>query len=130
MIRQTAEILTSSFRAEDVVGRLGGDEFCVFYTGQNDVDTLGCKAAQICEAVRHIHPAQNGGPGTSVSIGIARRESGDDFDSLYRKADAALYQRKEALGAMATRSTAMAPIPKQKTGLEQKRRFLFQACPV
>lgn len=31
-------------------------------------------------------------------IGIARRESGDDFDSLYRKADAALYQRKEALG--------------------------------
>lgn len=44
MIRQTAEILTSSFRAEDVVGRLGGDEFCVFYTGQNDVDTLGCKA--------------------------------------------------------------------------------------
>ena len=98
VIRQTAEILTSSFRAEDVVGRLGGDEFCVFYTGQNDVDTLGCKAAQICEAVRHIHPAQNGGPGTSVSIGIARRESGDDFDSLYRKADAALYQRKEALG--------------------------------
>lgn len=71
--RQTAEILTSSFRAEDVVGRLGGDEFCVFYTGQNDVDTLGCKAAQICEAVRHIHPAQNGGSGTSVSIGIARR---------------------------------------------------------
>lgn len=67
MIRQTAEILTSSFRAEDVVGRLGGDEFCVFYTGQNDVDTLGCKAAQI---------------------------------------------------------------PEQKTGLEQKRRFLFQACPV
>ena len=98
VIRQTAEILTSSFRAEDVVGRLGGDEFCVFYTGQNDVDTLGCKAAQICEAVRHIHPAQNGGSGTSVSIGIARRESGDDFDSLYRKADAALYQRKEALG--------------------------------
>lgn len=98
VIRQTAEILTSSFRAEDVVGRLGGDEFCVFYTGQNDVGTLGCKAAQICEAVRHIHPAQNGGPGTSVSIGIARRESGDDFDNLYRKADAALYQRKEALG--------------------------------
>lgn len=32
--------------------------------------------------------------------------------------------------AMATRSTAMAPIPEQKTGLEQKRRFLFQACPV
>lgn len=68
-----------------------------YRAGQTDV-TLGCKAAQICEAVRHIHPAQNGGPGTSVSIGIARRESGDDFDSLYRKADAALYQRKEALG--------------------------------
>lgn len=33
-----------------------------------------------------------------MSIGIARRESGDDFDSLYRKADAALYQRKETLG--------------------------------
>ena len=48
------------------------------------------------------------------------------FSSIMRRFTSA---RKRS-AAMATRSTAMAPIPEQKTGLEQKGRFLFQACPV
>ena len=32
-INETAEILKSVFCEDDIIGRMGGDEFCVFYTG-------------------------------------------------------------------------------------------------
>lgn len=94
VIRQTANILKALFRQEDIIGRLGGDEFCVFYTGENSYEVLAQKAEQICEAVMKIQPAENGAPGTSISIGIARWEENESIDELYEKADKALYVRK------------------------------------
>lgn len=98
VIRQTANILKKFFHKEDIIGRLGGDEFCVFYTGKNSYEALAEKAEQICEAVRKIHPAKDGRPGTSISIGIVRRVSDESFDELYKKADKALYVRKAQQG--------------------------------
>lgn len=98
VIRQTAAILKEIFRKEDIIGRLGGDEFCVFYTGKNSYEILSQKAGQICDAVRNIHPAENGAPGTSVSIGIVRRIGNESFEELYQKADQALYVRKARQG--------------------------------
>lgn len=98
VIRQTAGILKKFFHKSDIVGRLGGDEFCVFYTGKNYFEVLSKKAGQICEAVRQIHPAADGLPGTSVSIGIVRRAGHESFDELYQKADKALYIRKAQQG--------------------------------
>ena len=66
--------------AEDAVGYS-----CVLIT----------KAEQICQAIREIRLESAGGPGTSVSIGIAQRADGDCFEDLYRKADAALYITKK-----------------------------------
>lgn len=98
VIRETAAILRSVFRKEDVIGRIGGDEFCVFYTGSNHTAVLTRKAEQICKAIRKIHPAGDGSPGTSASIGIARREGNEDFNELYQRADQALYVRKAQQG--------------------------------
>lgn len=98
VIRATADILKAAFRKEDIVGRIGGDEFCVFYTGSNRASVLANKGQQICEAVRTILPARGDGPGTSVSIGIARRIGNEDFEELYQKADRALYVRKAEQG--------------------------------
>lgn len=94
VIKQTANILKSVFGKEDIIGRVGGDEFCVFYTGRNDYDVLAKKAEQICEAVRKIIPNKEGIQGTSVSIGIVRRLGDESFEELYGKADKALYVRK------------------------------------
>lgn len=98
VIRKLADILKESFRKEDIIGRLGGDEFCVFYTGKNYYETLTKKAEQICEAVRQIQPEAEGRPGTTVSIGIVRRTDNESFDELYQKADKALYARKARQG--------------------------------
>jgi diguanylate cyclase (GGDEF)-like protein len=98
VVRETAKILKSLFRAEDIIGRLGGDEFCVFYTGRNSDEILEGKAEQICSAVRRICPEEQGKPGTSASIGIAKRTGSENFDELYWKADQALYARKTGHG--------------------------------
>ena len=95
VVQRTADILKASFREEDIIGRIGGDEFGVFYVGKNNRDVLITKAEQICQAIREIRLESAGGPGTSVSIGIAQRADGDCFEDLYRKADAALYITKK-----------------------------------
>lgn len=98
VICQTSEILKKTFRKTDIIGRIGGDEFCVFYTGENHYKALIKKAERICKAVRKIHPADNGTPGTSVSIGIVRRINSENYEELYQKADKALYIQKKAKG--------------------------------
>lgn len=98
VIEATAAILKGIFRKEDIIGRIGGDEFCVFYTGSNAMETLIKRAEQICIEIRNIHPSKSGAPGTSASIGIARRMGGENFSDLYKKADLALYARKAANG--------------------------------
>ena len=98
MIRKTADGLKKIFREEDIIGRFGGDEFCVFYTGKNSDEILSQKAQQICEVIRSIRFGSDGEGGCSVSIGIARRTEADDFESICHKADAALYFSKNQKG--------------------------------
>ena len=85
-------------RSEDIIGRLGGDEFCVFYTGKNNYEVIARKAEQICEAARNIYSAKGRALKTSISVGIARRVGNENFDELYRKADQALFVRKAKKG--------------------------------
>ncbi|WP_394925829.1 GGDEF domain-containing protein [uncultured Robinsoniella sp.] len=100
VIKETASILKNTFRKEDIVGRIGGDEFCVFYTGKNNVIVLEKKAEEICTNVRKIqlHNNRLNSSKVSVSIGIVRRLQNENFFELYQRADQALYERKSKLG--------------------------------
>lgn len=97
-INETAEILKPVFCEDDIIGRMGGDEFCVFYTGRNRDEILEAKAAKICEEARKILPAREGKAGTSESIGIAKGYGNEEFSELYRRADRALYVQKFQYG--------------------------------
>lgn len=75
--------------------RIGGDEFAIIIdnvtTDMNDVIVDKCKKMD-----EEISRASGNMPGTSLSIGIAHGTIRDTTDTLFRKADAALYKIKNA----------------------------------
>lgn len=82
------------FRKSDVIGRIGGDEFVVFAQG-TDMDWVERKAQSVSQALCFTHTEADQRWQVSASIGVARSPAhGTDVDTLYRNADAALYQTK------------------------------------
>ncbi|MGI6168047.1 MAG: diguanylate cyclase domain-containing protein, partial [Eubacteriales bacterium] len=79
-------------RGDDIIGRIGGDEFMALVCGLKDeqaarelVEQLFCRISQIKIC----------GFNLSVSIGCVLTKSGtEDFDTLYRRSDTALYYVK------------------------------------
>lgn len=90
------EILRKNFREGDIVGRLGGDEFCVFFSGITSRQRIELSARSICHKVRKLFIPQKKQPGISCSIGIALADgSKKSFEQLYKEADYALYLVKK-----------------------------------
>lgn len=95
ILRKTAAILKNHFRASDIVGRIGGDEFCAFCCGIISREQVRLIAQSILEQVEGLFTAEDGAPGVSCSIGIARCAGIDKtFSQLYQEADSALYHTK------------------------------------
>lgn len=92
-------VLRQRVRAQDLVGRYGGEEFMVLLpdTGLAGAEQL---ARELCKAVEESRCPADGVPGpgiaVTVSIGVfgGRLESGDSWDMLIAAADRALYQAK------------------------------------
>lgn len=98
VLRSIADVLKASFRSDDIVARMGGDEFCVFIKRIPSEKFLLRKAEEIAEGFEHIAYKGIEENTISMSIGIAIcPDHGNTFMELYKKADAALYQAK-ALG--------------------------------
>lgn len=93
-IREFAEKLKRFCREDDVIGRIGGDEFVVFGT-ISDEEGARRKAARLCQKLDTICEDSGSCWKMSVSIGIALvPQDGRSFAELYEKADKALYQTK------------------------------------
>lgn len=95
---QATALMARRLRGGDVLGRYGGEEFCVIAP---DTDTTG--ASILAEALREIiaiTPLQTeaGEVSITVSIGIAccSAEGRRELKSLLAEADASLYQAKQA----------------------------------
>ncbi len=96
-IRQSARVLSGLFRANDIVGRLGGDEFLIFLSGPLITEKLARKkGTAICE---ELQLSLGSGPVVSLtaSVGIyVGAGAGQKFEDLYSGADAALYKAKKS----------------------------------
>lgn len=96
ILKLFADTLKKYAEDDDVVCRIGGDEFMMFVSGNKDKDILGTRATNIIsDMVAHIAQC-NFDTNSSVSVGIAQYpDDGNDFKSLYSAADKALYHVKQ-----------------------------------
>ena len=89
-----AEILRGSFRTEDYVCRIGGDEFAVIMV-HADSNLRGLLMSKIAAAnAKLAHPA-DGLPVVSLSVGVAFGDRENPGEDIFKDADKALYRVKE-----------------------------------
>lgn len=87
--------LKALFRSNDIVGRVGGDEFAIVMRDVPDKSRVLKKAAELSKTFSQTYVGEKENYKISCSMGIIMIEDGNEsFETLYRKADAALYQAK------------------------------------
>lgn len=95
LLMRVSDMLKSIFRENDPVARVGGDEFLVYMTDTQSVETARLKAASFFEKLSLL--GEEKGYPVSVSIGIAGcPRDGRTFQLLYESADQAMYQAKKS----------------------------------
>lgn len=94
VLSRISEILRCTLRADDLVGRIGGDEFVLLLKNVVNRDALQMKINNLCT---QLNQRVSEKVTVSCSFGAATYpQDGTEFDELYRKADTALYAAKEA----------------------------------
>lgn len=95
-IRSIADTLASHFRKDDLVIRLGGDEFMAFLPGAGQSrDAVSRSMAALLRKLSALPVGENDERTIHCSAGCAVALPGTDtFESLYRRADLALYHVK------------------------------------
>ena len=94
-IREFTRTIKEHFREGDLLGRIGGDEFVAFIPIPG-ADWAQRKAAELSRALDMECVKEGKSWKISASIGVSIAPvNGTDFDTLYEKADSALYSTKQ-----------------------------------
>jgi len=95
LLRRAAEVLKEAFRAEDIIARVGGDEFAVLLVGANE-ETLKGVLARLGKAIARDNETRPE-PRLSLSAGFAiATQAPFQHEALFQAADRAMYQDKIA----------------------------------
>uniref|UniRef100_UPI0040476AA7 diguanylate cyclase n=1 Tax=Aliarcobacter sp. TaxID=2321116 RepID=UPI0040476AA7 len=92
-LKTMSSIVSQNIRSTDIFGRYGGEEFLIIcsHTDKENAFILAEKLRKIIEN-HNFHKI-----GTkTISLGISSYEKNDDINSLFKKADDALYLAKES----------------------------------
>ncbi|QEQ95318.1 ABC transporter substrate-binding protein [Neptunomonas concharum] len=92
VLKMTTEVVLSSLRETDTLGRWGGEEFIIICPG---IDLLGAK--HCAENLRQCMQTTRFGvvEHQLASFGVTAYMEGDSADSILQRVDAALYRAKE-----------------------------------
>ena len=97
LLRQVGERLRASVRAEDLVARLAGDEFAVLLPSVPSEKAAQGVAASVVRAFDRPFVVDGRELDVTASVGVAlQHELTASADQLQRRADAAMYEAKEA----------------------------------
>lgn len=93
LLRRVAEVMKASFRPEDVIARIGGDEFVIILPDANEET-----AQQAVNRLRHqvgIHnQTQPSDRWLHLSIGSATGDRHHNLSTIFKQADQAMYLEK------------------------------------
>lgn len=96
VIRSLGKVIVASVRASDRAYRYGGEEFVVLLPGLTATGAVEV-ANRIMDqfAATRLTLPDGSHPRLSVSIGVAQQRPGGSPESLFRRADAAMYRAKK-----------------------------------
>ncbi len=82
--------LKITFRSTDIIGRIGGDEFCIYMKDIPSAEFIHAKCEQLSRLVKKIMEKEL----VSVSIGVAIVNEEKSYEDLFKKADDNMYTAK------------------------------------
>ncbi len=119
VLASLGEICRSTLRADDLFGRIGGEEFALMLDGQSLVESamLAERLRRKFENVRVEFHGQ--WLNFTVSFGVAERRDGEPPDALMHRADMGLYEakrkgRNRVQQALTERRAEPEPMPSSK----------------
>lgn len=104
------DLVKEQLRPEDMIARLGGEEFALLLPGMDTID-----AARTADGLRHnLEQMRVHYDGrmiqTTASAGVTEMQSGDSLDDMLKRADALLYRAKsEGRNLVLTEDTVVFP---------------------
>lgn len=94
VLKNISTTLLKVSREQDIVGRIGGDEFSIFIQGIQHLDLVEKQLTRIMEAIGNINFMSGADYNIKVSIGVACIRKPCEFKTLFERADEALYRAK------------------------------------
>lgn len=96
VLRSLGGQIGTIFRASDIIGRIGGDEFMIFLKGIPDESTILKEAKKVETFFKGFQAGEYVKYKATASIGVAiYPQEGADFETLYKAADQGLYKAKK-----------------------------------
>lgn len=112
LLKQAAKALKEIFRAEDVVARIGGDEFAALLPS-TDATAVKEIMDRLKNSLAH-HNESNTAPPLSLSIGAAIAENGEMLIDTWRLADARMYLDKRSRTCRSVTKGSQAEPPREE----------------
>ncbi len=101
VIRGIANVLKHTFKDEDIIFRLGGDEYAVYVGDLSDKEAGRAMVEKAFDEIGDMDIPELGGKKVCVSAGAAFFKEGNKgtFEDMYKLADSGVYESKKVEGS-------------------------------
>lgn len=93
VLQNIAKALKEVFRSEDMVGRIGGDEYLVFLPNLSKQEIVIWRMNQINEIMAKLRLQDGRAYSVQVSYGYSRYQKNDTYATVFERADQMLLER-------------------------------------